>query len=86
MALTEVRDVIMEEVQDQLQDFDMRVAEVEECVGAAERTHDAFEAFANGFDPRVHRLEREVQELQQQVGELLMFESFFNMVLETLSW
>ena len=71
--MIEVRDVEMEEVRDQLRDFDMRVAEVEERVGAAERTHDAFEAFVDGFDPRVFRLEREVRELQQQVGELLMF-------------
>ena len=71
--MVEVRDIVMEEVQDQLRDFDMRVAEVEERVGTAERTHDAFEAFVNGFDPRVHRLEWEVRELQQQVGELLIF-------------
>ena len=73
--MVEVRDVEMEEVHDQLWDFDMRVAEVEECIGAAERTHDAFEAFVDGFNLRVHRLEREVQELQQQVGELLMFQA-----------
>ena len=72
-GMVEARDVVMEEVQDQLRDFDMRVAEVEERVGAVERTHDAFEVFVNGFDPRVQRLEREVWELQQQVGELLMF-------------
>ena len=66
-------DVRMEDVEESMRDFDMRVSEVEEHVGAAERTHDAFKAFVDGFDPRVHRLEREVRELQQQVGELLMF-------------
>ena len=71
--MIEVRDVMMEEVQDQLRDFDMRVAEVEERVGVAERTHDAFEAFVDGFDPRVQRLEREVRDLQEQVGRLMVF-------------
>ena len=66
-------DVRMEDVEESMRDFDMRVLEVEERVGAAERTHNVFEAFVDGFDPRVHRLEREVWELQQQMGELLMF-------------
>ena len=72
-GLVNTMDVRMEEVDEGMCDFDMRMAEVEERVGAAERTHDAFEAFVDGFDPRVHRLEWEVWELQQQVGKLLMF-------------
>ena len=71
--IIEERDVVMEEVQDQLQDFDMRVAEVEERVGAAEQTHNVFEAFVDSFDPRVFRLEREVLDLQEQVGRLMVF-------------
>ena len=70
--MIEERDIVMEEVQDQLRDFDMRVAEVEERVGAAERMHDVFEAFVDGFDPRVQRLEQEVRDLQEQVGRLMV--------------
>ena len=73
--MIEVRDVEMEEVRDQLRDFDMRVAEVEERVGAAERTHDAFDAFVEGFAPRVVSLERQVRDLHEQVGRLMVFQA-----------
>ena len=73
--MIEVRDVEMDEVRDQLRDFDMRVAEVEERVGAAERTHDAFNAFVEGFAPRVVSLERQVQDLHEQVGRLMVFQA-----------
>ena len=73
--MIEVRDIEMEEVRDQLRDFDMRVAEVEERVGAAERTHDAFDAFVEGFAPRVVRLERQVRDLLDQVGRLMVFQA-----------
>ena len=73
--MIEVRDVEMEEVRDQIRDFDMRVAEVEERVGAAERTHDAFDAFVEGVVPRVVGLERHVRDLQEQVDRLLIFQA-----------
>ena len=66
-------DVQMDKVHDQMRDFDMRVAEVKEHVGAAERTHNTLDALMNWHQPRVLLLEREVRELQQQVGDLLMF-------------
>ena len=64
-------DVRMDEIDEGMRDFDMRVSEVEERVGAAERTHDAFEAFVNGFHPRVGALEWQVRDLQEQVGRLM---------------
>ena len=41
----EAQDIEMEEVQDQLWDFNMQVSEVEERVGAAERLQDILDAF-----------------------------------------
>ena len=73
--MIEVRDVEMEELKDQLRDFNMRVAEVEERVGAAERTHDAFDAFVEGVVPRLVGLERHVRDLQEQVDRLVIFQA-----------
>ena len=66
-------DVQMDEVDEGMRDFNMQVLEVEECVGAAERTYDVFEAFVDGHTPHVATLERQVRDLQEMVGRLMVW-------------
>ena len=66
-------DARVDAMMEDLQDFDARMAEVEERVGALDRTQDAFDAMVERHDPRIRALEREVRELQQQVADLLVF-------------